>query len=428
MQKGILSGHLFNAYLVCPQRAWLDLYGNKEKRLYSPRLMTSLIRSGLSHEKIVEEKFFQSAEKLKNKLSNEERLRKTEDLLRKGVSFILQGAVKGSLGIGVVDVLEHVQIDERSKFGHLYRVGEIKHATNLHSGHIFQALWYRDLLKEWSGVFTNDIFLIDGNFKRRNISAEIYNAQYKNVLKSLLLLSCENQPGPFLSSECPKCSWRGVCIPEMSNRNDLSFLPRLGRAHCSRLFDEGFKSWKSVEKDFERVSNVLQLDSYNQKCLNLALQRLNSREAVTRELLDWDWLGVLQPLVFDISYDQDSFSPQEVLPRNIWTTEAGCIDVKSLTNDQIETLISGSKTVIYGEMDLIGIKNLIQHRNMKISQEPSVMTRLVQAYVHEPLMGYELSCLDAHVNGIHDTQERDLEPEERLKAIIKVRDWIAGKN
>ena len=55
-------------------------------------------------------------------------------------------------------------------------------------------------------------------------------------------------------------------------------------------------------------------------------------------------------------------------------------------------------------------------------------SKQVQAYVHEPMLGYDLSCVAAHAQGRTDPEERKMSPRDRLKALVNVREWIAGRS
>lgn len=425
-KPGSLSGHIFSAWLACPQRAWFDLFGDKKKRLFSPVYLRGMQREGLRHENDCEQRHFPTAERIEDNLAIEQRIEITEKLLRQGTPVILQGAVTGDTGIGIVDVLEHVAPEPTSRFGHQYRVGEIKHAARLQSGHLFQALWYRDLLHEWSGSAAPDVFFIAKNLQRQTIPAALHLQSYQTVLEQLRRIESGRPLSPRLSSQCPTCTWRGICMPNLVQKCDLSLLPRLERTQCAHLYACGIKTWKDFRRNFDKAISVLQLDDYDVECLSLALQRISGAGAVTQELLDWHWIASLQPMAVDIGMANGKTADPNTIPHSLWTQTVGKINVQTRTKDCLVSILSQRNLLVHGEIDYTAIQNLTKHANIRVQQEPVVMSRLIQAYVHEPLLGYDLNCVEAHVHGFPSPDERQLHPEQRLKALACVRDWIAG--
>jgi CRISPR/Cas system-associated exonuclease Cas4 (RecB family) len=352
----MLSGHIFSAYLACPLRAWMDLRGDKGLRLFSPMFLRGLQRDGLRHEREAEAKFFLGATRLDDALPLRERIVRTEQLMRKGTPAILQGGVGGIDGAGVVDVLEHAGADPNSRFGHRYRVGEIKSAASLHTGHVFQAMWYRDLLLEMSGTATDDVFFIAAGLIRKPLQAELHKDSYLRVLNEVRLLQRGAAPSEHLCSHCPSCAWRGVCLPRMTQRSHLSLLPRLGRIQCQHLVSEGLESWRSVAGDVVRASTVLGLDAYDRECIAFALGRLTSGGAVTHELLNWTALKGLVPMAVDTPLDDSGMPPIGVIPTSLWTTPDGCVQVDGTSDARLASLLCRDNTLVYGEADIAGLR------------------------------------------------------------------------
>lgn len=163
----------------------------------------------------------------------------TIELLRAGAAGVLQGVLLEDDRLGVLDLLRRE--DGASELGqHHYVVGDVKSSAVGRGDQILQVMFYSRLLARLQGREPGYAYLVlrDGHEERFRC------ADYEDVLDDVdnrvaSLRSGEVTARPFLSYACDGCRWSQVCLPELSESDDLSLLQGMTRGLRETLESAG---------------------------------------------------------------------------------------------------------------------------------------------------------------------------------------------
>jgi len=137
--------------------------------------------------------------------------------------------------VGMPDLL--IREDGPSRLGaHHYTVGDVKISRQPRSDQALQVAFYAHLLGLVQGRIPERLFLLLGDGREEWFAYEDVGGAFDQVLADLLDLRAGRiVTEPFLQPACAACPWRGVCLPELEARGDLSLVPGMTPARRRAL-------------------------------------------------------------------------------------------------------------------------------------------------------------------------------------------------
>lgn len=413
-------GHHFGALLSCPQRAWLDYWGNPKEKLRPPSFLLKYQREGLQHEAEMCEKLYPGAVRIAEDADPETRKAKTLDAIQSGAAAILQGYLRDGDDLGVIDVLEREDGDAL-----VYRVGEFKRSASLQTEHVLQVRWYTELLQRTAGNSSSRGFFVLGDGKRKDVDLGDVESVYSSCKERLAeLRKPDAEPGPHLCRNCVTCPWRGKCVPRLVEEKHVSLLPGVGRGHARRLAAIGVFQWPDVVNATDEQLEGAGIEGSDAKRLRVAVQSLKEGRPVTRfELKPVLLAGITSISLEYLETDEDQEHAH--VPYAIWyetPTGAGSIPVagKGIPELQIDlkSLLSRGTLAFYGERDVVALTRLCLSAD---TESPNCLDilKLIEAFVHAPMLGLELHQLMNYLG-----KPAPETPEGRVHSIRTVIDWL----
>ncbi len=267
----LTATHLYH-YATCEHRVRLDLFGDHALCLADTETERALKARGVAHEAAI------AAERgYPRPAHGHEDLARAFDetlaLMGEGREGIYQGVLIGCVGprivrvgsrfardlwagdlrlsnsaglrstpdpasdalVGMPDLL--LRQEGRSQLGaHHYTVGDVKISRRARSDQALQVAFYAHLLGLVQGRIPERLFLLLGDGREEWFAYEDVGGAFDQVLADLLELRAGRiGTEPFLKPACAACPWRGVCLPELEARGDLSLVPGMTPARRRAL-------------------------------------------------------------------------------------------------------------------------------------------------------------------------------------------------
>ena len=237
-----ITASMLYDYVQCPQRVFLDLFGDPEKRDPVSAFVQLLWERGSAFER-------ETIEKLKIPVANlrvfsaDEKERLTAEAMKRGDSLIYGGRIRMGNLLGEPDLLR------REDTG--YVAGDIKSGAGFEGmseerdgkpkkHYAVQLGLYTDILDKlgfssghtpfvWDVHGEEVIYELDSPLGKRDTTSlwEFYESCIENVS---LIVNQKEKTLPALCSVCKLCHWRSLCNAQLKTMNDLSLIPELGRS------------------------------------------------------------------------------------------------------------------------------------------------------------------------------------------------------
>jgi hypothetical protein len=387
-------------------------------------------REGIAHEEAICQSLFPWAVRIPERISSEDRQRRTVDAMRAGSPAILQAYLAAEGRVGIADVLELVGPSSESATGFLYRVGEFKRAQKLMVAHVLQAAWYTELLGEIQGQTPREAFFILGDGSRIAVplteSSSIFSAQ-KTMLDALRDPAA--RPGPHLCKACLSCPWRSVCIPELIATEHVSLLPGISRAMAERLRSKsGVTRWSVLATASDEQLLDYGIPSRDWPLVRAAALRLETGQAVTRQPLNHVTLRALSAMSIEFgSGASGAAGAPPPPPQAAWLENDGAgptrIEIAPDWTANLSPVAGRTPIVVYGATELA-----IAHRLLRTAtgQSPHVvdLLALIENFVHAPLQGLELAQVTEYTN---PALTCPADGPSRVMAMRAVINWLAGE-
>jgi hypothetical protein len=386
-------------------------------------------REGIAHEEAICQSLFPGAVRIPERLSAEDRQRRTVDAMRAGAPVILQAYLGAEGRVGVADVLELVGPSSESPTGFLYRVGEFKRAQKLMVAHVLQAAWYTELLGEIQGRTPTEAFFMLGDGSRIAVplteSSSIFSSQ-KTMLDALRDPAA--RPGPHLCKACLSCPWRSVCIPELIATEHVSLLPGISRAMAERLRSKsGVTRWPVLATASDEQLLDYGIPSRDWPLIRAAALRLRSGQAVTRQPLNHVTLRALSAMSIEFGSGASGAAGAPPPPQAAWLENDGAgptrIEIAPDWTANLSPVAGRTPIVVYGATELA-----ITHRLLRTAtgQSPHVvdLLALIENFVHAPLQGLELAQVTEYTN---PALTCPADGPGRVMAMRAVINWLAGE-
>jgi hypothetical protein len=422
------SGQFFSSLQSCPQRAWADYHLPADLKAKPPAFLGALQQEGVEHERRIYQEFFPGAAEIPAHLPPAVRAQKTIEAMKSGAPAILQAYFTGEGRVGVADVLEWRTASPSSPVGHLYQVGEVKRSSTLAMAHVLQAAWYTELLAEIQKQPWPEAFFILGDGSRHVVrleeTASIYAAQ-KAALE--LLRSTDNRPGPHLCRACASCTWRGVCMPELSASEHVSLVPAIGRPAAARLrLEAGIDSWRQVATMTDAELRTFGFPDEKVPSIRAAIEQLQSQGAVTQSQLDRNKLRRMSAMTAEYTKTSAAAAQEHVPPAALWVASPGSDATRILVSADWTADLSPIATqpllAVYGATEMAVTQRILRAANAR-GQEVIDLLAVVENYVHAPFAGLELE----HVAGFVSPPAGPLtQAASRLAAMRSLIDWMAA--
>ena len=381
-----LSGHVFSAYLRCPQAAWLHFHGNHADKAAPPAALRAMQLEGEEVEKKICESLYADACVIPS--DSKERQRLTLEAMTRGEKTILQGSLAGERGIGIVDILQ--RSDEG---GNIYSVGEIKRAKSLGIAHVFQAMWYEGLLSQIQGGSSGQMFFHLGSDERFFVSTAEIKVDFEECQKKVLELRVlENEPGAHFQDNCSTCDWRNVCLPKMREEKHLSLIPSVSRKTAREFKEKGIRSWEDFGRLNEEELTLFGLSGREAKRIERAVKSLQYSKAVFRQMLNQKHLTSWLPLAID-----DEFNPVELPERMPFHTLKAGVHKRNFlklgggegTKVKLMKYFKDNTFVVYGVKDHISLDRVAIFYEL---EKPTVinLVEIIEDFTHVPLETMQL--------------------------------------
>ena len=382
-----LSGHVFSAYLRCPQAAWLHFHGNHADKAAPPAALRAMQLEGEVIEKRIYESLYADACAIPSG-DTKERQRLTLEAMDRGEKTILQGILAVENGTGIVDILQRSE-----EGGNFYSVGEIKRAKSLGIAHVFQAMWYEGLLSQIQGKSSGQMFFHLGSEERLFVSTAEMKEDFEECQNKILELRVlENEPGAHFQDGCSTCDWRNVCLPKMREEKHLSLVPGVSRKMARGFNKKGIQAWDDFGKFTEEELTLFGLTGREVKKVQRAVRSLQQSKAVFRQMLNQKHLISWLPLAID-----DGFNPMELPEHMPFHTLRGGVHKRNFlklgggegTRVKLLEYFKDKTFVVYGVKDHISLERVAISYEL---EKPVVinLVEIIEDFTHVPLETMQL--------------------------------------
>jgi predicted RecB family nuclease len=421
------SGQFFSSLQSCPQRAWADYHLPAELKAKPPAFLGALQQEGVEHERRIYQECFPDAVEISTNLPPAVRARKTIEAMKSGASAILQAYFIGEDRVGVADVIEWCAASPSSPVAHLYQVGEVKRSPTLAMAHVLQAAWYTELLAGIQKQPWPEAFFILGDGSRHVVRLEETAAIYADQKAALeILRRTDARPGPHLCRACATCTWRGVCMPELSASEHVSLVPAISRPAAARLrIEAGISSWRQLATMTDTRLNTLGIPGEKLPSIRAAVEQLQAQGAVTQSQLNRIKLRRMSAVTAE--YSQPPSATQEHAPPGaLWvappSSDPTRIEVSADWTADLSPIATQPLLAVYGATEMAVTQRILRAANAR-GQEVIDLLAVVENFVHAPFAGLELE----HVAGFVSPPGGPLtRASSRLAAMRSLIDWMAA--
>ena len=240
-----ITASMLYDWIQCPQRVYLDQYGdNKMRDEISPFVKLLWERGNAFETKVINDLKIPYTDL--SKYAGEEKEKATLEAMDRGDELIYNGRIKHGILLGVPDLLK--------KRDNGYVPGDIKSGAGLESSsdieggkpkahYAVQIALYSDILDKMGYLADNRPFIwdvhgmeveynLDDDLKKNQTMRSFYREILSKVSETITL---KKTPFPALSAICKLCHWRSLCKKELIKKNDLTLIPELGRSKRDQM-------------------------------------------------------------------------------------------------------------------------------------------------------------------------------------------------
>jgi len=244
-----ITASMFYKYLRCPHWVYWDLYGDKDEKAEVSALTEKIWEHGLVHEKEVVA-HYGDYDEVPEDLPEEDRLRRTAELMEKGSRIIYHGLLMDANWVGVPDLLlrASLPLGRRSVFGdYIYEPYDIKSAhierpEDARDEYKFQLAFYALILEKLQGVRPEYGHLIDADRRVVDIRINDVLDEFHLTLREIEKILSGEKPPPFLASACKESPWFAKCKLEAEACDDICLIYKIRRPDHAKLYEAGVKT------------------------------------------------------------------------------------------------------------------------------------------------------------------------------------------
>jgi len=213
------------------------------------------IEKGLIHEVNYFKELSKKYKKIKNikilnKLSKEEKIKETNDALRKGYELIYGGWLESGNFRGELDFLE-INNNVKSNLGDWsYEIIDTKNSAKVKGDHIYQLSLYSFLLEEAQGIFPKNFYVL---LKDKSKVPIMLNDVYASFLKqkNYFEIFMENELNRKILEKISHCSLRDIqefCENEWKEKKHLNQVLGSNKNNIKKLNNAGVTNFNKLAK------------------------------------------------------------------------------------------------------------------------------------------------------------------------------------
>ncbi|MBL8693765.1 MAG: TM0106 family RecB-like putative nuclease [Planctomycetes bacterium] len=232
--RPITGTHLFQRER-CSRWVWLDFHEDPARKLPPDAAAAARMAQGRRHEReivakldVVEPHYpandFEAGE------------RATRELMGSGAPLIYQGVLLGEHRVGKPDLLRRADGGGTPR----YLLGDIKASSRAKLEHAMQLAFYADLLAASQSDGPKTAFLLLGDGREERVQLDDVEPFYREAAAEVeAMRERRHEPRAAFHVHCHGCAWRGVCLPELEARGDLSLVHGISPARREALEEVG---------------------------------------------------------------------------------------------------------------------------------------------------------------------------------------------
>ncbi len=223
MQK-ICASQFYN-YARCPTKVYLNMHGDRSKKIEMSDFLQKKITDGEIHEQnVMRGRKFVEVKADSDTEAND----KTIELMKKGQELIYQGVLMHENMIARPDLLE--KTDGKSDLGdYHYVAADIKSGKRLKEEYRLQIAFYSYVLQQIQGKLpkTGKIINVEGKELKFDIKQDM--DKFYDFLREIKEICDGKKIEPAISSKCLECVWKDNCFKEADAKKDISLVHSLTR-------------------------------------------------------------------------------------------------------------------------------------------------------------------------------------------------------
>ncbi|MBW2968086.1 TM0106 family RecB-like putative nuclease [Candidatus Woesearchaeota archaeon] len=276
-KKGRIHASQFYNYVQCPARVYLNIYGDKSRKLPFSEFMQQKMEEGLVHEKeVISDKDFVEVKAE----TDEEAAAATEQMMHDGVDIIYQGVLYRDSMIGRPDLL--IKKKGKSELGDWhYMACDIKSGKHLKEEYRMQVTFYSHMLEIIQGRLPTTGQIINSQKEELDFSVKEEMDRFYEILREVRAISEGKVVEPSVYSRCSECVWREYCYAYAEEKQDISLIYKLNRQHKEILNAKGIKTIKQAAAlDVSALSRVKGLTEPTLSRLKLQAQSLLDKKTI----------------------------------------------------------------------------------------------------------------------------------------------------
>jgi len=236
----VITASMLYDQVLCPYRPWQDLHGDLSKRDKISPFVQLLWEKGTKYEQ-------QVISELKipfldlSSFTQEEKENRTLEAMKNRISLIYSGRISFGNLLGEPDLIRlqdegYVAGDIKSGSGE--EGDEYDRKPKIH--YAVQLALYNDILRKkgisnsriafvWDVHGEEVIYEFDEEFGKRNPTT-LWKVYQQTLSELQDIVDQKSQTKPAFCSSCKLCHWRSRCLENLTELDDLTLLPGLGRS------------------------------------------------------------------------------------------------------------------------------------------------------------------------------------------------------
>jgi uncharacterized protein len=225
----MLTASDFFKYLTCPHWPWFDRFASEEEKKLKRALTDGEQRrldDGYQHEKDVMEQLMKGkhVRVMDEKGDPQTLFLATKEAMEQGEECIYQGTLLDGELQGRPDLL--LREEGASQLGNWHYVPvDIKSSHELKKTHIFQLMFYSELLHRIQGVLPKKVGMINRDHEEHFVDPKEGFSEFLEVLEKIQKIVHGERPACVVRKSCFDTSpWGSACLAEAEKTNDIALL------------------------------------------------------------------------------------------------------------------------------------------------------------------------------------------------------------
>lgn len=267
----ISSSDIFK-YLTCPHWPWFERFASQEEKKLKRELTEGEMRrldDGYQYEEEVLKRIMAGKIICKVEQSGDVQtlFLATREAMERGEELIYRGTLLDGELVGTPDLL--MREEGASRFGNWHYVPvDIKSAHELKKTHLFQLMFYSELLGRIQDRMPEKAGMVNGDYERHFIDPKEGIAEFFEVLEKVKRIDSGERPGSLVRKSCFDVSpWGAACLADAQKTNDVTLVNNIDMKKLAALRGLGIKTVEDAAS--------MDIDSY-----------ANAAEGLTRHALE----------------------------------------------------------------------------------------------------------------------------------------------